>query len=1196
MLARLSSLYFDIPSLDGSRTDRIYPLKQLATRDTGDPSIALLDAWAVVADVLTFYQERIANEGYLRTATERRSILELARLVGYKLRPGIASSVYLAFTVSNDLESDIPAGTRAQSVPGTGETAQFFETSEKLPARYAWNNLKPRLTRPQVITPPATNSVDRAPIVTGADVIDTLYFQGVSTNLKTGDALLLVFGGDPGTAKRTPQQILRFAESVDPQAGQNRTEVTLVQPPLRIKAGDPISTVGNNVQPFIDAATVLFPGSDIASSVAKVLQNLIDNVKAIRAGMPDPRTIAANFILGAIPAVQQSQDIVVKRGFTRLAAWIGHLSQMLRDLAVGLPSAEAVTSGPGAPSFKRSTSTLDVSPLGKLGATLDRLALPPSLQPANAQRLRRTIAQTFSPQSDIAPQLLAAFRPSAASTLYEVWANVETPASRVEVQAMRVKAKFFASTYPGLPVVDVPIERRNADSPAVPSNVSRTRFISPTLGPNAGLPSAWDRLVADQKPVKTIPLDATYDQIKPKSWVAIDRPRFTNAGDPDGRVTTYHSVIDVRTSSMDTQTGFTAKVTLLTLQPPWLTGADGLTGADDIATVLSGDAKSTTVLRDTVVYAQSEPLDIADEPLDTDVEKATIELAELYDGIEPGRWIIVSGSRTDIPNVSGVPASELVMVAAVNQGSQPPLSQCAAFPSGFIPFKAIDYTTDANAQGDRLVIGTLNDEALETIRKLPNPTVANQKYCEPVQLAKGVFVNAYVPTEAERKGRFPDFLGLFVDPKTGLPSSQGEIVSLTERGIFAWRIFSEPVHTILTLANGLAYKYDARTVTLYGNVVNATHGQTVAEVLGNGDASQPFQTFALHQPPLTYLPALTPAGAQSTLTVRVNEIAWQEANELASLGPTSRSYITQTDDADKTSVIFGNGEHGARPSSGNVNIKATYRYGIGKPGNVKAQQISQLATRPLGLDGVVNPLPATGGADRDSPNQARRNIPIAVKALDRLVSVEDYADFARAFAGIGKASAARLSDGRRQVLHVTIAGADDIPIDVNSDLYRNLVQALHQLGDPFRPIQVCVRKIQLLVIFAGIKVLADYEWESVESQVRAALLDAFSFDRCELGQSAFLSEAVSLMQGVEGVAYVDVQAFDSVHEDITTEELSSLATRLTAPDQPHPYIQAQLARPGDPAAVEPCRRILPAELAFLTPDIPGTLVLTEISG
>ena len=316
------------------------------------------------------------------------------------------------------------------------------------------------------------------------------------------------------------------------------------------------------------------------------------------------------------------------------------------------------------------------------------------------------------------------------------------------------------------------------------------------------------------------------------------------------------------------------------------------------------------------------------------------------------------------------------------------------------------------------------------------------------------------------------------------------------------------MHTVLTLANKLAYQYDASTVTLYGNVVEATHGQSVAEVLGNGDASQVFQKFASHQAPLTYLPAATPVGAQSTLTVRVNEIAWHEADNLAALGPASRNYITQTDDADQTSVIFGNGQHGARPPTGSVNIKAAYRYGIGKPGNAKAQQISQLATRPLGLQGVINPLPATGGADRDSPDQARRNTPIAVKALDRLVSVVDYADFARTFAGIGKASAARLSDGRRQLVHVTIAGAGDIPIDVNSGLYRNLVRALHQYGDPYQAIQVCVRKIELLVISADIKVLADYE-----SRVRAVLLYGFSFDRRELGQSAFLSEAISLMQG-----------------------------------------------------------------------------------
>ena len=381
-----------------------------------------------------------------------------------------------------------------------------------------------------------------------------------------------------------------------------------------------------------------------------------------------------------------------------------------------------------------------------------------------------------------------------------------------------------------------------------------------------------------------------------------------------------------------------------------------------------------------------------------------------------------------------------------------------------------------------------------------------------------------------------------------------------------------------------------------GNVAKATHGQTVGEVLGDGDATQAFDTFALHQKPLTYVSAPTPDGAESTLVVRVNELEWHESSDLAGLGPRDHGYVTQTDDGDQTTAVFGTGEHGARVPTGIANIKAKYRYGIGKPGNVQASQISQLATHPLGVQGVINPLAATGGADRDSTNQARRNAPVAVMALDRLVSTDDYAEFARTYAGIGKASAARLSDGRRQLVHVTIAGAGDIPIDNNSDLYRNLVQSLLNFGDPYQPLQVCIRKVQLLVIAAAVQILPDYAWESVEPEIRAAVLTAFGFDNRDLGQSAFLSELIALIQNIKGVSYVDVQTFDSVAEDVTAAQLAGLATTLRR----KPHVLAQLARLNpnfDPSVMlDPCQRVLPAELVSLSPDIPDTLILTQIGG
>jgi hypothetical protein len=185
-------------------------------------------------------------------------------------------------------------------------------------------------------------------------------------------------------------------------------------------------------------------------------------------------------------------------------------------------------------------------------------------------------------------------------------------------------------------------------------------------------------------------------------------------------------------------------------------------------------------------------------------------------------------------------------------------------------------------------------------------------------------------------------------------------------------------------------------------------------------------------------------------------------------------------------------------------------------------------------------------------------------------------------------------------VHLTIAGAEDAPIDPSSDLYQNLVLALHRLGDPYQPVLVCVRKVKLLVISAGVKVLADYQWESVEPKVRAALLKTFSFDARALGQSAFLSEVVSAMQGVEGVAYVNVTTFDFVAEDIGVDALAGLAGTLGLKAYAESKMawvdtSVDLSTVEDPTVHDLCRRIRPAELVFLTPDIPGTLILTEIT-
>src|SRR6266566_6486440 len=205
MLARLSLFAQDFPAL-----------QQLKTRDDNDFSIALLDAWATVADVFTFYQERIANESYLRTATERISLSELGQRIGYKMRPGVAASTYLAFTVEDAKgapgQATIDIGTKVQSIPGPGQLPQTFETIEKITAKASWNALKPQTT--QLVQPQNGDT--------------QIYLKGTTTGLKPGDGILFVGkdrGGDDNNAGNVNSQQwdFRIVTAVTPDSNNNRT-------------------------------------------------------------------------------------------------------------------------------------------------------------------------------------------------------------------------------------------------------------------------------------------------------------------------------------------------------------------------------------------------------------------------------------------------------------------------------------------------------------------------------------------------------------------------------------------------------------------------------------------------------------------------------------------------------------------------------------------------------------------------------------------------------------------------------------------------------------------------------------------------------------------------------------------------------------------------------------------------------------
>jgi len=318
----------------------------------------------------------------------------------------------------------------------------------------------------------------------------------------------------------------------------------------------------------------------------------------------------------------------------------------------------------------------------------------------------------------------------------------------------------------------------------------------------------------------------------------------------------------------------------------------------------------------------------------------------------------------------------------------------------------------------------------------------------------------------------------------------------------------------------LTYSYIRNTVTINANVAEATHGETVEEVLGSGDATIPFQQFKLRQPPLTYVSAATETGNATTLEIRVNDILWKEVKYFLDHGPNERIYITRLDNDSKTTVIFGDGITGARLPTGAENIKAKYRKGIGTGGVVKANQLSQLMTMPLGVRSAVNPTDAAGAEDAEVLEDARTNAPMTVLTLGRIVSLQDYEDFARTFAGIGKSLATWTWKDRRRHVYITVAGTNGATVE--EDLRDTLLTAINNAGNERMAITLETYIPAFFQVVANIQPDEAYLPETVLSSIEERLRLEFSFEKRRFGQPVSFSEVVACIQNTEGVIAVDI--------------------------------------------------------------------------
>lgn len=639
----------------------------------------------------------------------------------------------------------------------------------------------------------------------------------------------------------------------------------------------------------------------------------------------------------------------------------------------------------------------------------------------------------------------------------------------------------------------------NAPNPNLFVNASTTKPSTSLI--NATNPTSWQWNNFQIASPDQIDLDAAYPKIVAGSWFVL-----TSFAIDAGGVERFAQLYRVTSAKAVSLSNFalSGKVTELAadFQDPAINPGPA-----------SGNGFTLT---GTEVWAQSDQLTVAEQPLDYPLYGTLIDLED---------W------RPDLLNATVIAISGVSQKISVNDG---------VLGLQFVP-------DDSSASpvvvkpGDIFVI--------------TDPT--------PLPIASdgtiSSWINSFAPTAlkvADASGRTGTLQGtggtqlslsLFsLAPSSSSDPEISEYAMVSSMSNVA-SINNDPTsgHTRIQLKSALQNCYDRAATTINANVALATHGQSVSEIMGSGSAATPNQSFTLKQSPLTYVQAATATGRQSTLQVQVNGVAWSMVPSLYQEGPADPVFAALNQSDGTTDILFGDGDEGATLPTGQNNIQANYRIGLGSSGNVAANSVTTLIDRPLGVSGVTNPQAATGGQDPQSVNDIRSNAPLTVLTLGRAVSLEDYENYASTFAGIAKAHAIWIPSGPSQGVFLTVAAADGSALPSDSPTIANLLVSLQNYGNPLIPITVQSFLETTFGLTADLQYDPAYSQPAVQAQVLQTLSQKYGFAQRDFGQGVSVDQVTAVIQAVDGVIAVNVKQiytlYTSAGGDLGRSSLVSLA-------------------------------------------------------
>lgn len=305
--------------------------------------------------------------------------------------------------------------------------------------------------------------------------------------------------------------------------------------------------------------------------------------------------------------------------------------------------------------------------------------------------------------------------------------------------------------------------------------------------------------------------------------------------------------------------------------------------------------------------------------------------------------------------------------------------------------------------------------------------------------------------------------------------------------------------------------------------IGATQGYTVsAELLGTSNGN-PNQIFKLAQSPVI----------GGSITLSVNGVTYSFIPYLIDATLFDPVFTTFSDSEGSTYVQFGDGVGGRIPPTSST-ITATYRVGAGAAGNVPINKLTFFLTNVTSGVTVTNQTAAIGGADEESTDSIRTNAPLALRALNRAISLSDYTSTALQVPGVAKANA-DATVYSNVLLYIAPFGDPGVVGSSTTPTFDELASRVEQFfiekAPPNTTLTVLPPSYVEVDLEMTVYLLPQYKQTVIQNQVLSSIRELFDFDNTFFAEIIPIQYLLTAAGKVPGVDYATVELFRRTAED-----------------------------------------------------------------